>query len=164
MKLHYYTQSKWVLFLFCSFQCCIQLTAQQIEMEVVGSAGNNLITDDFDWTLGELMVATFQNSNQVTQGFHQGTLIVSSIYHQENLGFSIEVFPNPFAEYINIKTTTDEDLFYQLYSTKGQLLQSGKLQSNLEEINMAHLYNGTYLLRISRNNQVIKHTQIIKSN
>ncbi|MBM3429605.1 MAG: T9SS type A sorting domain-containing protein, partial [Bacteroidetes bacterium] len=71
------------------------------------------------------------------------------------------VYPNPTNDLINI-TISDSDKNFQieLLDLSGQLILS---ESNKNELNLNHLLNGVYLLKISLEDQVISTERIIKN-
>ncbi|NBU46728.1 MAG: T9SS C-terminal target domain-containing protein [Flavobacteriales bacterium] len=74
---------------------------------------------------------------------------------------SYKVYPNPTNDLINI-TISDSDKNFQieLMDLSGQLILS---ESNKNELNLNHLSNGVYLLKISLEDQVIATERIIKN-
>lgn len=74
---------------------------------------------------------------------------------------SYKVYPNPTNDLINI-TISDSDKNFQieLMDLSGQLILS---ESNKNELNLNHLSNGVYLLKISLEDQLIATERIIKN-
>ena len=72
-----------------------------------------------------------------------------------------KVYPNPTNDLINI-TISDSDKNFQieLMDLSGQLIL---IESNKNELNLNHLSNGVYLLKISLEDQVIATERIIKN-
>ncbi len=59
----------------------------------------------------------------------------------------ISVYPNPTNAYLNIKTTTSLELDYAVYNLFGQEVLKGEL-NELQTINVSHLSNGLYMIKI----------------
>ena len=56
-----------------------------------------------------------------------------------------EIYPNPFADYINIHTSVETSFIIELYNTEGILIETLDSQKS---ISMSHLSAGTYVLKI----------------
>jgi len=116
------------------------LYAQDLNPEIVATAGdsnqgNNI---QLDWTLGELAVTTIQSSNQqITQGFHQPQIQITSVLDfSEDIG-SIDVFPNPSIDHLNMKMSffKKEKIQIRLYNLEGKQILSKYIEDrNVEEI------------------------------
>lgn len=76
---------------------------------------------------------------------------------------SIKVSPNPMTSYVTVNIPELEDnLSYQFYSLKGNLIESGSLVSTKTEISAVGLENALYLLKVSRNGKTLKTFRLIK--
>jgi PKD repeat protein len=71
----------------------------------------------------------------------------------------IEVFPNPAEDFIIIRNNINEIINYRLFDQLGRLQFDGKV-SNLDQINLAELSSGIYILQI-RSSKSIKNIQLI---
>ena len=71
---------------------------------------------------------------------------------------SLKVYPNPATSFIRIAYDFSEKVNYQLVSTLGEIVKTGILNNEQEDINISDLVAGVYFLRIE--NQVVK---IVKS-
>lgn len=116
--------------------------------EVIASAGQTnqagLLT--VSQTVGEVVIQSYENSIELGQGFHQQELILTSVNTPiEEL--KVSVYPNPFANSINIASKTDLELI-SLYDMEGSVIQ------NLQEpagntairIDLSELSSGSYIL------------------
>ena len=76
---------------------------------------------------------------------------------------SIKVSPNPMTSFVTVNIPELEDnLSYQFYSLKGNLIESGSLVSTKTEISAVGLENALYLLKVSRNGKTLKTFRLIK--
>lgn len=76
---------------------------------------------------------------------------------------SIKVSPNPMTSFVTVNIPELEDnLSYQFYSLKGNLIESGPLVSTETEINAVGLENALYLLKVSQNGKTLKIFRLIK--
>ncbi len=96
------------------------LQAQSIAPQVVANAGEVMKASGFslEWTLGELATETLSGGNsKITQGFHQGSFIVTSVSNPELDGLS--VYPNPFYEKLVIENSKDRMIRISVTDLKG---------------------------------------------
>jgi hypothetical protein len=85
-----------------------------------------------------------------------GTIPENTVYEFRNTTLNIssfidldfDLYPNPVSEIINIKTNLSK-FETEIYTLLGQVVL---LNSNEKEINISHLPNGIYLVRINSNN------------
>jgi Secretion system C-terminal sorting domain len=76
----------------------------------------------------------------------------------------IKIFPNPTKGALTIKLENIanlEGINLQLYNVKGALLQSGQVHSNISYFNMQDYTPGTYILRVSRQEEKLEY-KIVK--
>jgi len=127
--------------------------SQSLEQFVIGTSGADFSSSNvqLSWTLGETVINTFSTGNQqLTQGFHQTQLQVSSVDKTEDPGFSAIVFPNPSHEIIIIQIESVQELFeYVIYDVLGRALHHENVLDNQNtSINLNNLAAGNYLLKI----------------
>lgn len=142
--------------------------AQTASPELVSSSGDNFsnATYQLDWSVGECVTATHSAGEYViTQGFHQNTYVITPV---EDLRADIEisVYPNPTNDLVTIDFPLSEghgNVKIIVTELSGKVLQTAEMQSDLAQINFSAYANGTYLITISQNNQLIKSFQIIKN-
>ena len=87
----------------------------------------------------------------------------SSLQNSETAQQSINVFPNPTNDFINIaldELEHIEKINYQIININGELVQSGQLQSG--EIDIQNLSSGFYTLKLIVDNQQIAITKVLK--
>jgi len=76
----------------------------------------------------------------------------ANVYPNQKLEKKLEfkIYPNPARDFINIETVEGlSDIEYQIVSMNGNIVCSGKLNSNREQINVSALNNGLYLIKLS---------------
>lgn len=150
--------------------------AQTTSPELVSSAGDSFNNTSYqlDWSIGELSTETYAGSqNTLTQGFHQGTYIITSIDENPLLEFTITAFPNPTSNFISLKVNAStmlstgsskvESLQFAVTDLSGKISQTGKILNETEQINFSNYAVGTYIVTISQNNQLVKTVKIIKN-
>lgn len=138
------------------------LNAQEVISTQGDSYGNG--TNTLDFTIGEQVIETASNgTNDVTQGFHQTNLIITNI---EDLGinFSVNIYPNPTSDALNLSIEKYENLSFQIYDMEGKLLKKSNLISPLTNVNLSDYPKGTYLFTLTQSDKKkIKTYKIIKN-
>lgn len=124
-----------------------------ISQQVLTSTGFHAQNEQgmLSWTLGEPFVNTLISDESIlTQGFHQGKLIVTSVVEKEILSFEIIAYPNPAKDILNLRfdPETSASLRYAVYSMQGQFLSEGRLGSSTAEISFLNQKPGLYLVKI----------------
>lgn len=61
----------------------------------------------------------------------------------------ISIFPNPSSGLFTISTSTQGDSHYSIFDSMGKLVMSKKISATLFTIDLSHLSNGQYLLRLN---------------
>lgn len=121
--------------------------------EVVSPAGAHHQGEamSISWTLGEVVIETFASGEYIlTQGMHQGELLVTSIYEHEMI--SVNVFPNPVSNVLHIKFANDlmlDKLTMQLFDVSGNLIDSQKLSHQETLYPFQNFKPGVYMLSIT---------------
>ena len=139
------------------------LTAQ----EVLSTAGDHNVGNSVQvsWTVGEPVIETGLNGQYyLTQGMHQGDMVVTAISEISALGFEIKAYPNPVTNQLklNVNTSNLEGLNYALYNETGQLLVKGRIESELTTIPMEKYSPSSFLLRVRSDENELKLFKIIK--
>ena len=134
------------LFLTFNVSC---IFAQTIDRQVVGSSGTQLSSGSttVEFTIGEAVTETVSSvGHSASQGFHQGTINVTSI--EEDISFGeVSVFPNPAVEAVQVKYQGSTGQWH-LYTIDGKLVSSGRLQKGLNSIDLNRLAQATYILNL----------------
>tara|TARA_B100000674_G_scaffold44090_1_gene30573 strand:- start:95140 stop:95646 length:507 start_codon:yes stop_codon:yes gene_type:complete len=134
------------------------------QQDIVSTQGDSYSNSNntIDFTIGEPVIETVSDgTNDVTQGFHQTQLTITSVKDYET-DFILNVFPNPTAQLLNVKVQQINNESYQIFDINGKLVLEGKLSNTNTVIDMAGLAEGTFILSIVRANQPVKSFQIIK--
>lgn len=145
--------------------------AQSIERSVLASSGNFSSTSlmSISSTLGEVFVITLDGSSgSLTQGFQQSTSTSGGgigIEEIENIDFS--VYPNPFQDVVNIKSTTKGNYTLKLVDVLGRdlLLDYRNNNSNSVlnlELNLNEYQSGLYFLKVYNDSNHLKTIKIQK--
>ena len=133
--------------------------------EVISTQGDSYTNggNTIDFTIGEPIIETVSDgTNDLTQGFHQTLLTVVSV---EDLAvdFVVNIFPNPTAEFVNLKIEKFNGMTIRLFDLTGKELQQETLRQSTTQISVTDYPKGTYLLTLINNeNNKIKTYKIIK--
>ena len=125
------------------------LVGQTIDREVMSSGGENFKTSNGSlvFTMGELTVETFKRDVQLTQGFHQGWAVITSISSAIADPLEVRVYPNPTIGILNIESESEIQIF--LYDLSGKLKIKTSQPLGSGQIDLSDLPAGIYVLEVS---------------
>jgi len=65
--------------------------------------------------------------------------------------YTLDLFPNPSSQQLNIKLKDLKLINFKIYNLRGQLIKSGDFDNNINQssINIHNINSGVYLLRIN---------------
>ncbi len=147
---------KYLLLCLAAIVCPLMVLAQSSGgLELISSAGGDFNSSAFSvsWSLGEPVTTTLSSNDVLlTQGFHQPSNLLTSVYNFGRTSLEIKAYPNPTQRSVIIETkaSTEMDLQYQLLTTLGKEVQSGNLRNQRHELSLQALPAQMYLLRLIR--------------
>jgi hypothetical protein len=120
-----------------------------------------------NWTIGETLSETLRGSAvHLTQGFHQGKLVVVSAENEIEQANGIKVFPNPVSNSLHIGFGSNEfpDAQLLLFDAAGKrIFCKATSGQQVETIDMESFPPGTYLLHIQAvGPKVVKTVKVLK--
>lgn len=143
--------------IFISFfsLCCVDIIAQSLPAQVIGSGGDNFMktSGSLEWTLGEIMVETYvQPVGFLTQGFQQPTkVIVTDTESSIEPGFL--TYPNPVREILSVEIVQSGTYLLELFNLQGQKMIGEQITVHssgiIYEVNTEFLRAAMYLLRVT---------------
>lgn len=144
------------------------ISSLAMAQEVVSSGGDyhSNSSGSLSSTIGEPIIETFSAGDYtLTQGFQQTKLIITALKPHEAAKFNLEIFPNPTHSTIIIEATEEiqQSLQYSLYDFNGKVLYETCSDQSILKIDLTSFSPGTYLLRISNDNQQMNTYKIIKN-
>lgn len=150
----------------------VGVSAQDAKLEVVSSTGGTfqLKSMQLDWTVGELAILSIQNDSQlVTQGFHQPYLIVTSIGAFDASIGNIRVYPNPTSETLEVDFEFNNShlVTMRLVDAKGEVVLSKEVLGHVtkETMDVEWLPRGIYFLNFLLDNHLYSKTiKVLKTN
>jgi hypothetical protein len=136
--------------------------------QLVSTAGNYFENEQvsISWSLGETVIETYTAGElTLTQGFQQPALSVSTLVENPDNDFQLIAFPNPTRGHVTISTDFlhAENLNYLIYDLQGRILSNKTLDGPHTGIAFDDFHPGTYFIRISNKEIVLKVFKIIKN-
>jgi hypothetical protein len=135
--------------------------AQDTMQYVIGNAGGDFLSANtqVSRTIGEVATETFVSSaHTVSQGFHQGNLLVDRINEIFLKDYSIKVYPNPLNGILTIEADVLNKEF-RIIDIDGRIRLNGYVISELQQIDFTGLPAGTYFFQVEKHktHKIIKH-------
>jgi hypothetical protein len=140
---------------------------QTIILQLVGTSGESLknSTYQLDFSIGEMLIESYNNPQYlVTQGFQQGTYIISVIEENPALSYQIKVYPNPADDFIHLEigAPLTEKLLYIVTDQSGKITLRGHTNELLSQVDFSGYSTGIYFLTVLQKNRILKSFKIIK--
>ena len=142
--------------------------AQSVSPQLLSSSGAHAETSSaqLSWSLGETVIATqLVPGSQLTQGFHQTDLTVSSLGPPADVT-TLTLYPNPVHDQLYLEAKgSNLPLHYQLFAADGRLLQSGSTNGpSRHAFDLSGYAPGSYFLWVRPGDEARHQSfQIIKS-
>ncbi|MGB1052100.1 MAG: T9SS type A sorting domain-containing protein [Chitinophagales bacterium] len=128
----------------------LTLFSQSISPYIVSNAGGTMESNEviMDFSIGELVIETFDNTEILTQGFHQDALAVAIPIVE--LDILTRIYPNPSADELLIELSRQRNGEISLYDIGGKLVMQDVLQEGqlLKKLDVSDLGAGSYILQI----------------
>jgi hypothetical protein len=137
--------------------------AQSLDQQVIGSSGRQYVTASarVAFTIGEPLTATLTGQDGIiTQGFHQGTITVTSV-RDELPAAALSVHPNPAVDRLMV-TSSAEGAQWHLHTLDGKAVMHGTLQQGRNEIDVTRLAQATYMLTVVARDRRTNAYRIVK--
>ncbi len=135
--------------------------------QVIASMGHYAESQQgsLSYTLGEAFITTLHSGDHcLTQGFHQGSLILTNIFERHRHLPNVKVYPNPVQKTLLLEATGENTGLwqYELVSMEGQRILKAKFSGAYTEITIHSCSAGIYLLRIFSAEELVKIVKIVK--
>lgn len=137
----------------------LNLSAQSIERQVIGSLGNTFTSSNLivTSTVGEVAVATNSNANiMLTEGYQQAIVTVPSSINGLSNFSKLALFPNPTTDIatLDIKANISLSTMVRVLSAEGKLIKQISTQiepgvSSSVLLDMTAEASGVYLIHIT---------------
>lgn len=142
------------------------LSQIQVQNNLISTSGNSFNSDTWviDYSVGEPFTYSFPlGANYIVdQGFQQpfqeNSLITQGIFRN-----SIDVYPNPFFNQINIQLTDEMNVDIVIVDNTGRIVYQTMLSSVLTVLDLNELSPCNYQILFRINNEFIGRIPIIKT-
>lgn len=137
-----------------TFILAIGLNGQTIDRYIIASSGDEMSAGQYsiEWTLGEPVTATLQNSSMVlNQGFHQVLSVTTSVPESDNPELS--VYPNPTKDRIQFDLPQNlSEVDISIRSIDGRLIRKKASLTSESSLDVSDLASGTYIISVFNSN------------
>lgn len=138
--------------------------SQSISRSVISSSGYDGSAEHYQvsWTIGETVIGTFAAGDvMLTQGFHQGEILVTSI-EETDPGQKMIAYPNPAHDELYIRVDNPEGLRYEIFDVNGQRIAGEQITSQTTSVNVSNLSPAIYYVKLKNDQQAKQTFKIIK--
>jgi len=132
--------------------------------DLISTGGDffHMESGSISFTIGEPIIETLGNEDHdLTQGFQQASRDITTDYNEMEFT-SINVFPNPTTDYINIECSEFEELNYQLYTLNGVLVSLGEISKIESTISLVNYNPSIFILKLYKEDFGSRTFQIVK--
>lgn len=146
--------------------CVTQLVnAQTIQRNVIAASGNTTTSGTIvlSSTVGETFTNKFTTANgSIKHGFQQGNILIARIANEElpatttevksaalqkaETELSLNIFPNPTIDFVNITTELDEQINLTVIDAQGKTIKQVQHSTDQTQIDFTQLQAGTYFI------------------
>lgn len=147
------------LLIFTICLCLFSLVnAQSIEQQTLSSIG--ISQDNTELTVGEAII---YGNQSLTQGFHQGKLVITHLTGPENPP-EVKIFPNPTFGILYIDTQAIESVDIRIFDSMGKNQYLNRTINGFNRIDIQSFPAGNFILILSDKKGIIQSYLIQKTN
>ena len=120
------------------------------QLELIGTSGSSTMGAGMgvSWSLGEVVTFTISNtSNTVPQGFQQAEINVLSINNEVSNEISLNLYPNPAIDLVNISSS--DQMILTVFSLEGKVIERKEILYNENQMDISMYPAGTYFFNFS---------------
>lgn len=149
---------------------CVSFCQLQAQHSINSSGGDiSGAGGSASYSIGQVAYNThYDGGGTVSEGVQQAYEIYVSVEEEfDNMALNCRVYPNPAKNRLNIKIENDnhKPVFYQFYDLNGRFISSKEqLKQSTTALDISHIPQGIYYLRILNEKKIIKSFKIIKTN
>lgn len=150
------------IFTFLYMVVCAQESVNPSGGNAIGTGGN------VSYSVGQVVYTTYSGTNgSVAQGVQQPyeISVITAIEEAKDINLVCTAYPNPTNDLLKLKIENfnKENLTYQLYDIKGNLLENNIIKEDETVVSIGRLSAGVYFVRIVDKSKEIKVFKIIKN-
>ena len=136
--------------------------------ESINSSGTDIIGigGNLSYSVGQIFYNSYESTSGTVNTGVQQTYEIINVGLSSNVDqTNFSVFPNPVSENLTISSPIlIKSISYNLYDSKGRLINNGNLFSNETSVNTSNLSSGTYYLNLyNQENNKTQSFKIIKN-
>lgn len=144
----------------------LKLQAQETVSVSGGGASGNGGTSNY--SVGQVVYATnVGNNGSVSEGVQQPyeISVITSIKELKNINLSVSTYPNPVLDVLTLRIEgiSTENYRYELFDSKGILLETKVISDSKTSIDMINYVPSTYFLKVIDNKQELKVFKVVKN-
>lgn len=145
----------------------VRFSAQEVSPVVIGSAGESIDFESFNFsfTVGETAIFTLENEGiSLLQGFHQPNYFLDVKVIENDPDHLIQLYPNPTDGLVEIKfPAAISQLRLDCLDLAGKTLFSKKVNAQDNRVWVNTLEAGVYVIRLrDQNSQLVFRAMLIK--
>ncbi len=139
-----------------------------VGQESINTSGQNVSGNGgtVSYSIGQIVYETYTATDgMISEGVQQPTeLAISALEKIKKDNHWVTTYPNPTNESftLEIKNVELSDFQFQLYDTKGDILQNKKIKNRQTKVIMSNLLPAIYLLRVIQKEKEVITFKIIK--
>tara|TARA_B100000963_G_scaffold75518_1_gene63669 strand:- start:466 stop:933 length:468 start_codon:yes stop_codon:yes gene_type:complete len=137
--------------------------AQTNNHELVSTSGSTFKNNNYviDYSIGEVMIESFNEKIIMTQGFHQNTIIIFN--NIDEIYPKIKVYPNPTKSFFTLELNQRLSVNSVLTDKNGKVIFKNYISDDIKKtFDITMLTQGIYFFTVTDNNQNISSFKIIK--
>ena len=158
-----------LLFITTAILFCSDVFSQSISPQVIATSGADFTLGNFtlSWTLGESVIETFSDPNNIlSQGFQQPFYLLTDLNQSSPATISVNIYPNPSANLltINFSQETTSITTIGIFDMLGQMITTKTLPPKTlkAEMDISKFAQAGYFLKIISTEQNIFNTYKIQ--
>lgn len=145
----------------------LSLVYAQSQSTVTTSGGSASGSDGSgSYTIGQVSYQTNNGSNaSIGEGVQQPYDISTTTGIEiKNINLLVSAYPNPTNDFLTLEVKEIEivNLSLELYDTQGKLILNKLITTNQTHVAMTNLPTGTYCIKISQHNKLLKTFNVLK--
>ena len=148
--------------------CLLWLSSTQAQQATTAAGGDALSTGgSVAYSVGQIdYITIIGNDGSVAQGVQQPYefYIVAGV-ENDLVHLVVDAYPNPISDFLQLHIEYDnwQDVIFQLVDIEGSIIESRKITSATETIDMSLLSSDIYFLKVSCQGKELKTFKVIKN-
>lgn len=133
----------------CNNQGIVQLTANPTSAIISGNGVSGSVFDPSTATIGlNVITANYTDANGCSAQSPLNLIVENCAGLNDNSAQNLQVFPNPTEGIVTLKNATVDSEFL-IFDFKGQLVKTGKVNSENQVVSLENIASGVYTIQIN---------------